>query len=176
MSTPTRCSEVRSTDERARFNDRIKVSIAEYAVASEGLLTTSGLGSCLGIAIYDPGRPVASLAHPMLPRRNGDDTKPPERFVDSGIDAVIEALGDAGADESSLRAKMTGGATVVDFGSESGDSIGDRNVAAARETFDDRGIDLVAEDVGGSFGRTMRVDAATGAVTVKRTDGADAEL
>lgn len=167
---------MRSTGELDRFNDRIKVSIAEYAVASEGLLSTSGLGSCLGIAIYDPDRPIGSLAHPMLPYRNGDDSKPPERFVDSGIAVVVEALLAAGADESSLRAKMTGGATVVDFGSESGESIGDRNVAAARETFDDRGIDVVDEDVGGSFGRTMRVDAATGGVIVERTDGADAEL
>jgi chemotaxis protein CheD len=167
---------VQSPERIGRLNDRIKISIAEHATASEGLLTTSGLGSCLGIAIYDPDLPIGSLVHPMLPYRGGDTSKPPERFVDAGIDVVIEALTRAGANESSLRAKMTGGAAVVDFGPDSGESIGDRNIAAAHETFDDRGINIVGEEVGGSHGRTMRVDAATGAVRVKRTDGTDVEL
>ena len=63
----------RLVEGRADFTDRIKVSVADYAVSSEGVLTTSGLGSCLGIAIYDPGRKIASLVHPMLPPRNGDE-------------------------------------------------------------------------------------------------------
>lgn len=155
--------------------ERIKVSIAEFAVASAGTITTSGLGSCLGVAIYDPDAGIGSLLHPMLPRRNGDD-RPPARFVDSGIDSVVGALDDAGADPSSLRAKVTGGAAVVDFGTDDGDSIGDRNVETAREVLADRGIELVGEEVGGSSGRTMRVDAATGAVTVERADGVDTEL
>jgi chemotaxis protein CheD len=159
-----------------RDRNRIKVSIAEYAVASAGTLTTSGLGSCLGIAIYDPENGIGSLLHPMLPYRDGDDSRPPERFVDSGIGVVLEELLEAGADRSVLRAKMTGGAAVVDFGNDDGDSIGDRNVAAAREVFADRGIDVVGEEVGGSCGRTMRVDAATGAVTVQRTDGVETTL
>ena len=159
-----------------RGTDRIKVSIAEYAVSSEGTLTTSGLGSCLGIAICDPETEIGSLVHPMLPHRDGDESRPPERFVDSGIDIVVETLLSNGADRSSLRAKITGGAAVVGFGNDDGDSIGDRNVAAAREVFGDRGIDIVGEEVGGGCGRTMRVDAATGEVTVKRTDGVETVL
>lgn len=157
-------------------HDRIKVSIAEFAVASNGTLTTSGLGSCLGIAIYDPENGVSALFHPMLPRRNGDDSRPPERFVDSGIDAVVGALVEAGAEESSLRAKITGGAAVIDFGTGDEESIGDRNVAVAREILESRSIELVGEEVGGDCGRTIRVEARTGAVTVERTDGVDTEL
>lgn len=167
---------VRLPDETTRIHERTKVSIAEFAVASEGTLTTSGLGSCLGVAIYDPESGISSLFHPMLPRRNGDESRPPERFVDSGIGVVIEALLDGGAGESSLRAKVTGGATVVDFGNDDGDSIGDRNVAAARRVLAERGIEIVGEEVGGGCGRTVRVDAPTGAVTVERTDGVDTEL
>ena len=160
----------------SRQPDRIKVSIADYAVAGNATLSTSGLGSCLGIAIYDPENGVGSLLHPMLPYRNGDDSRSPERFVDSGIDAVIDALLAEGADRSALRAKMTGGAAVVDFGTDDGESIGDRNIAAARETFANRSIEVLGEEVGGDCGRTMRVDAATGSVTVTRTDGVDTEL
>ncbi len=160
------------------FSDtgRIKVSIADYAVASQGTLTTSGLGSCLGIAIYDPDQGISSLFHPMLPYRNGDDSRPPERFVDSGIDIVVGELLAAGADESSLRAKIAGGAAVVDFKTNGEGSIGDRNVAAARDVLAGRGIEIIGEETGGDCGRTVRVDAWTGEVIVERTDGVNTEL
>jgi chemotaxis protein CheD len=165
----------RLVEGRAGLADRIKVSIADYAVASEGLLTTSGLGSCLGIVIYDPENGVSGLVHPMLPTRDGAGSRPPERFVDSGIALLVEELLAAGAEGPTLRAKLTGGAAVVDFATDDA-SIGDRNVAIARETLADREIEVVGEEVGGDNGRTVHVDAKTGAVTVKRTDGVETEL
>lgn len=165
----------RLVEGRAGLSDRIKVSVADYAVASDGLLTTSGLGSCLGIVIYDPEAGLSGLVHPMLPRRGEEKTRPPERFVDSGIEHLVSELLVAGADASRLRAKLTGGAAVIEFESDD-ESIGDRNVETARETLADRGIEIVGEDVGGDCGRTVHVVAATGAVTVKRTDGDDTEL
>ncbi|CAI49144.1 taxis cluster protein CheD [Natronomonas pharaonis DSM 2160] len=157
-------------------SERIKVSIADYAVAEAGTISTSGLGSCLGLAIYDPEAGVSALVHPMLPRRDGNDDRPPERFVDSGIDVVVDALLEHGASKASLRAKIAGGAAVVDFGSDDGDSIGDRNIEVAREELSDRGIELVGEEVGGDCGRTVKVDAATGDVNVSRTDGEETTL
>lgn len=165
----------RLVEGRAGVTDRIKVSVADYAVASEGLLTTSGLGSCLAVAVYDPEDGIGSLVHPMLPHRNGDESRPPERFVDSGIELVVGELLDGGARRDALEAKVAGGAAIVDFDNDDG-SIGDRNVAAARETLADRGIDIVGEEVGGEHGRTVRVDAVTGSVAVKRTDGIETEL
>ncbi|MCQ4332372.1 chemotaxis protein CheD [Natronomonas sp. F2-12] len=165
----------RLVEGRAGLTDRVKISIADHAVGSEGLLTTSGLGSCLGVVIYHPERGISGLVHPMLPRRNEAESRPAERFVDSGIELLVEELLAAGADESALRAKITGGAAVVDFGNDD-ESIGDRNVAVARTVLADRGIEVVAEEVGGDCGRTVHVDAETGTVTVKRTDGVETEL
>lgn len=165
----------RLVEGRAGLTDRVKVSIADYAVASEGLLTTSGLGSCLGIVISDPKSGISGLVHPMLPSRGDEKSRPPERFVDSGTALLVEELLAAGADESALRAKITGGAAVVDFGTEE-ESIGDRNVTKARETLASRGIEIVGEEVGGDCGRTIHVEAETGTVTVRRTDGVETEL
>ncbi len=164
----------RLVEGRAGVADRIKVSIADYAVASEGVLTTSGLGSCLGIVIYDGGGGPSGLVHPMLPYRN-DDSRPPERFVDSGIKVVIEELLASGASERTLEAKLTGGAAVVDFTSDE-ETIGDRNVTAARETLTEYGIEIVGEAVGGERGRTVHADAETGLVTIRRTDGEEKKL
>ena len=88
----------------------------------------------------------------MLPHRNGDESRPPERFVDSGIELVVEELLTAGADRSALRAKVTGGAAVIDFGNDDR-PIGDRNIVAARETLAVHGIEIVGEEVGGGCGR-----------------------
>lgn len=165
----------RLVEGRAGLTDRVKISIADYAVATEGLLTTSGLGSCLGVVIFDPNTGVSGLVHPMLPSQDEGGSRPPERFVDSGIDLLVDELLTAGADKSALRAKLTGGAAVVDFGTD-GESIGDRNIATARETLSSLGIEIVGEEVGGDCGRTVHVDAETGTVTVKRTDGVETEL
>lgn len=164
----------RLVEGRAGVADRIKVSVADYAVASQGVLTTSGLGSCLGVVIYDGDGGPGGLVHPMLPYRN-DDTRPPEQFVDSGIEVVVGELLASGATERTLEAKLTGGAAVVDFASD-GETIGDRNVTAARETLAEYGIEIVAEAVGGGRGRTVHADAETGVVTVRRTDGEEREL
>ena len=161
---------------RGVLGDRIKVSVADYAIGSGETLTTSGLGSCLGIALYDPDVGVGGLVHPMLPSASDGADRSPERFVDSGIDAVVEEMVERGASPSAVEAKVTGGAAIVDFKSNGKPSIGDRNVAVARRVFEERGIDLVGEEVGDAFGRTMRFDTSTGRVFVERTDGVDTVL
>lgn len=159
--------------EKAASDDRIKVSIADYAIGTGELLTTSGLGSCLGIALYDDEAGVGGLVHPMLPRRDGDTDRRPERFVDSGIELVVEELSERGANQSNLVAKVTGGAAIVNFDNGGGPSMGERNIDVARDVLQRENIELAGEEVGGDCGRTMRVDTATGTVVVKRTDGED---
>ena len=57
------------------------VGIGEYRVARPpAVLVSLGLGSCVGVALYDPERKVGGLAHIMLPSSNGagGDHKPRE--------------------------------------------------------------------------------------------------
>lgn len=156
--------------------DRIKVSVADYAVGSGETLTTSGLGSCLGIALYDPEAGVGGLVHPMLPTASPDSERPPERFVNTGIEVVVEELLEEGASRNRILAKITGGAAIVDFNNDEKPSIGERNIEEARRVCKAASIEVVAEEVGEDCGRTMRFDTATGRVVVERTDGADTVL
>ncbi len=49
----------------------IKVGMAEYKIAKvPEILTTLGLGSCIGICLYDKQAKIAGLAHIMLPFSN----------------------------------------------------------------------------------------------------------
>jgi chemotaxis protein CheD len=158
---------VYSTNTPTSTSGRTKVGIAEFAVERDGgTLTTSGLGSCIGVALYDPTSGVSGLAHAMLPYATADGE--PAKFADTGIESLHSAMLDAGADGDSVVAKLVGGSTMFDFTSmNGGSSIGERNVAAARETLHRLGIEEVATDVGGDHGRSLALDASTGDVHVR---------
>ncbi len=91
--------------------ERIKVGIAEYKVTTEpAVLTTSGLGSCIGIAVYDTRNTVAGLVHVMLPSAADIDGGNHAKFADTGIEVLIEAMADAGASTEAMEPKSPAGA------------------------------------------------------------------
>lgn len=147
---------------------RVRVGVADSAVVTEpAALTTSGLGSCLGVAVHDTGTPVGGLVHPMLPEHDAVAGGAPEKFVDTGVTELVEDVVAAGADRDRLVAKLAGGARMLSF---SEDDIGGRNVAAAETILGDLGVPLVARRVGGDQGRSVRLDTETGTLTVRRGD------
>jgi chemotaxis protein CheD len=147
--------------------ERVKVGIAEYEVADgNAVLTTSGLGSCLGVALHDRATGLAGLVHVMLPSRDDDDESSPAKFADSGIETLVREMRDRGADTETLEAKIAGGSDMLDF-SENGSGIGVRNVETGRETLASYGIPIVGEDVGGEHGRSLRMESDTGDLVVK---------
>ncbi len=77
------------------------------------MLTTSGLGSCIGIAIYDTRNTVAGLVHVMLPSAADIDGGNHAKFADTGIQALIEAMADAGASTEAMEAKIAGGSCII---------------------------------------------------------------
>lgn len=149
--------------------DRINVGVAESYVSDDGVdLATSGLGSCLAVAVYDERREVAGLGHFMLPARPEDSDENDAKFVDAGLRAMVDDVSARGARRSELSAKMAGGGTLLP-NLAADDAVGPQNVEAARRLFEDLRVSLVAEDVGGDYGRSIEFDPRTGTMTV---DGA----
>jgi chemotaxis protein CheD len=147
--------------------ERVKVGIAEYEVASDGaVLTTSGLGSCLGVAIYDPESGTGGLVHAMLPSKDDSDSDNDAKFADAGIRRLVAALEREGADRDDLVAKVAGGSDMLDF-SANGAGIGDRNAEVGRQTLAEVDITVAGADVGGEHGRSLRLDTETGDLVVK---------
>jgi len=145
---------------------RRRVGIADFAVTADGaVLTTSGLGSCLGIGLFDESAGVAGLVHTMLPAapENPDNVA---KFTDTGIDAVVAAMRQEGATPGHITAKLAGGSAMFEFDSQD-ESIGERNVVVGRRTLDKFGVPVVAEDVGGDSGRSLRFRGDTGTLVVK---------
>jgi chemotaxis protein CheD len=147
--------------------ERIKVGIAEYEVTTETAeLTTSGLGSCVGVALYHEATSTAGLIHVMLPVAEEMDDGKPAKFADTGTELLIDEMEAAGADPREIEAKIAGGSDMLDF-SEGGSGIGDRNVTQVKETLSSAGIPLIGEDVGGDHGRSLQLETTTGDLLVK---------
>ena len=128
-----------------------------------------GLGSCVGVALYDKNTKTAGLVHVMLPdstkvRQNQNRAK----FADTGIDYLIELLEKEGAKKSSLTAKIAGGAQMFAF-SSSNDMlrVGERNVEAVKDKLKKLGIRILAEDTGLNYGRTVEFYPETGDFIIK---------
>ncbi len=159
---------------------KIRVGIADLQIASApAVLVSYGLGSCVGVALYDPYRKIGGLAHVMLPSvttgsRGGD----PLKFADTAVEVIVARLIEAGCAKGALLAKMAGGADMFaipdprmqggpDPRADARPRIGERNTQAVRAKLEEMGIPLVAEDVGGCHGRTVELVPATGDLVVR---------
>ncbi len=156
------------------MNNTITLGLGEQAVsrAQEDVLVAYGLGSCLGISMIDPVNHVAGLLHAVLPEKvNGlihEDASTDSKFVDLGIESLLSAMLNGGANRGRIIVRMVGGANMlIAPGLTSTFDIGTRNIEKARFTFQRLNMKIAAEDVGGHTGRTVRVYVAEGRVTVR---------
>ncbi|HHT68872.1 MAG TPA: chemotaxis protein CheD [Firmicutes bacterium] len=134
---------------------------------TQGILTTVGLGSCIGVTLYDDVAKVGVMGHIFLPRsREKDVGAPPGKYADTGIPAMIDEAVKLGAKQSRLKAKMAGGANLFPNLSANSTSIGQQNIDAVTEHLKKHGIAIVGKDVAGGHGRKMRFFVDTGIVTV----------
>lgn len=137
-------------------------------VRNQGILITYALGSCVGIALYDPVIRLAALIHIMLPEAQGTTADQIYKFADSGIYATIKKMEVFGARRDRMTAKIAGGARMFDVptGSSVG-NIGARNADSVKKILRAERIRLVKEDTGANYARTMLLDAATGEVKIR---------
>jgi len=149
---------------------KIKVGMADLnTVKAPGILTTLGLGSCVGIALYDRYNKIAGLAHVMLPSSNeirNNENK--SKFVDTGIDLLINMMVEEGAVKKYITAKIAGGSQMFSFNNNRSIlKIGERNVLATKMKLKELNIDIISEDTGGNYGRTIELNAEDGSLLVK---------
>lgn len=151
-------------------NNMIVVGMADLKVVKyPENLSTLGLGSCVGIALYDNTNKVAGLAHAMLPdstliRNNSNIGK----FVDTSVAELITRMKALGARQAYIKAKVAGGAQMFAFNSTNENMrIGDRNIEATIKVLKNWNIPLVAKDVGLTYGRTIELYAEDGRLLIK---------
>lgn len=141
----------------------VRVGIAEGAVVhTPTKVRTTGLGSCVGLVLYDTTAGVSGLVHVMLPNIAGSASGSLAKYADSAVPWMMEQVCQAGAVASRIRAKMAGGAQMFAFAGKSEIMrVGPRNVEAVKEGLLKLGVPVIAEDVGGNVGRTIEFDGVT---------------
>lgn len=152
------------------MGEMIKVGMADLKVCkAPDALTTLGLGSCIGVALYDPSTKIAGLLHCMLPDSHQiSNNSNLAKFADSGIDELIKNMVQTGASRSRLVAKMAGGAQMFAM-QTTNDAlrVGERNAAAVREKLKQYNIRILSEDCGLNYGRTVEFYPETGNYVIK---------
>lgn len=135
----------------------IKIGMADLNVATPpGVLQTCGLGSCVGVCLWDPLTKVGGMAHVMLPSSSQGKAGNEAKFADTAIPLLIKEMTKLGADKSRLTAKIAGGAQMFSFYSDNDImKIGERNVEAVKLALKQIKLRLLAEDTGGNYGRTI---------------------
>lgn len=157
----------------------VKVGMADLNIAEgPNRLRTTGLGSCVGLTLYDARTHIIGMAHVMLP--SSDLARGPiniAKFADTAIPELLRRLENAGASRSRLIAKMAGGAQMFAFASQSDVMrIGPRNVEACKMELEKLMIPLKSEDTGGNVGRTIEIDSTTGVLYVRTVNQGEKEL
>lgn len=157
----------------------IKVGMADLRVTKHpGALTTLGLGSCIGICLYDPSTKVIGMAHIMLPssktiKNNSNVAK----FADTAIVKLVNDMVGVGVNKKRLVGKIAGGSQMFKF--TSGNDmmrIGDRNAEAVRDILKSMSIPILADDTGGNFGRTIEFYSDSGSLKIKTIGHGEKEV
>jgi chemotaxis protein CheD len=134
----------------------------------DAVLVTYSLGSCIGVAVYDPVAKVGGLLHYMLPEASLDEEKArnnPFMFADSGIPLLFKTTYQLGAAKQRLRVVVVGGAQILD--QKGFFNIGKRNHMALRKLFWKNKVMTDYEEVGGNVNRTIRLNIGTGDMLLK---------
>lgn len=158
----------------------VKVGMAELnIIIGHGLIRTSGLGSCVGLTLFDPHTRVAGLAHVMLPTSDiaREGVLNVAKYADTAVPTLLEQLLSNGAVKSRIVAKMAGGSQMFTFAG-TGDSmrIGPRNVESCKIKLSELGIPLIAEDTGGNYGRTIELNCESGILFIRSVQKGVKEL
>jgi chemotaxis protein CheD len=144
-----------------------EISLGRLMITKQpAILSISGIGSCVALAVRDNPTSVSGLAHIVLPNSNEADdlSVAPARYADTAVRALIRGLLTAGCELQAMRAKLVGGARVV----VEGGFDGYKNVESVRRELAKNGVVIVAEDVGMTYGRSVKFETSTGNVTVRR--------
>ena len=135
---------------------------ASIFVSKKAYQINTILGSCVAVCIWDPILNMGGMNHYMLPLWNGNGLASP-KYGNIAIRKLIEKLVNLGSNRANLKAKVFGGAEVMDS-QNSQYHIGYRNILLAKEALKEEKIPIISSSVGGKHGRKIIFYTQTGEV------------
>lgn len=135
-------------------------------VSADSYAVTTILGSCVAVCIWDPASRIGGINHFLLPTFSGEGIASP-RFGNIAIKELLDQLADLGGQKHNLRAKIFGGACVLEAFRQRQHHLGMKNVDVARQLLETESIPVVGHDIGGQRGRKLVFHTDDGAAWVK---------
>ncbi|MCP4709506.1 MAG: chemotaxis protein CheD [Planctomycetes bacterium] len=147
----------------------INVQIGEIQAArGNAVLETSGIGSCIAIAAYDPPHKAGALAHIMLPGRCPQkNVSQKHRYAEDAIDGIMEIMSDFGAKHNTLVIALAGGANVLQ---KTEDTISTNNINSALNYLAEQGLTVTAHSLGGNDRRSLSLNLEQGIILYSHGD------
>ena len=160
------------------MQNKIDVSMGGGAVTTAPhIISSSGLGSCVVLTLYDTERKLGGLAHIMLPDSislNG--SHPPYKCADTAIATLIKELRSMKASPRNMVAKLVGGAKMFLSGDDCGPGIGGQNIISIKRILERKRIPVIGENIGGNYGRNVEFYLDSGKVVVRAIGREDREI
>ncbi len=130
-------------------------------------LVALGLGSCVGVALYDSEHHIGGMAHVMLPDssrfQNHSDK---DKFADVAIPKMVDEMVRYGARKENIKAKIAGGAQMFAGMAGTEMDVSSKNIAAVRDVLKKENLPIIADDTGSNYGRTIKLNTVTGVLEV----------
>lgn len=119
-------------------------------------LSLLGLGSCIGLVVYDSSFKLFAVAHTMLPEIQAHKDRPgifdptlPAKFTDVAVKLIVKKFRDNGIGNGNLRAKLVGGGQIFERDII---RVGEKNIASVKNELQEEGVKIEQEVVGGNQG------------------------
>jgi len=143
---------------------RYHVAAGSYYIDTQKpMILEAYLGTCLGVAIYDPVVAVGGLIHLLLPEPLSiDGALQPEKYASTGFPLFLQTLAGAGAAVENMKACIAGGALVGPL--EDSDlqlDIGGRTAERVMQIIAAKGIRVDKLETGGFFTCSLTLDLST---------------
>jgi chemotaxis protein CheD len=150
------------------LESEMAVGIGEIKIGKKALLEAMGLGSCIGLVLFDISTGISGIAHILLPgaSQNGET-----KYAETAIETLLEDMIKHGARKSKIVSKFAGGANVFKHINLDILKIGSRNAISVEETLNQKKIPILAKDVGGDVGRSVMFNPLDGSMIIKYTKG-----
>ncbi len=130
--------------------NRVFLLPGEYLVSKQPHIISTLLGSCVSVCLYHPQHRFGGMNHYMLVSGSAGGARS-GKYGDYAINVLLQFMDRACGSLQGVEAMIFGGANVVGA-IGSGEQIGERNIAYARETLRKHGIRIIKEQVGGNVG------------------------
>lgn len=134
------------------------------------------LGSCVAITLWHPQRRIGGMCHFMLPeplQLQLQRGKPDGRYATDAMQILLRRMDACGTRPEQFEVKLFGGGRMFPsmdrLASGGVGAVQERNVEMARELAAQHGLQIKAEDLGGSGHRQVLFDIDDGAAWVKHT-------